>query len=202
MIKITNIKVYNIENAIRGMRNPMNSWNMSDSFSEYIGENDLQLAKKLVLAGTDHSKFMRQIFVSMDILSPFYWWKEMDTYKVSTVSNSTSTMHKISSTPITVDLFSVDHIKYDSFHIFESYCNELEKLRQEYNLTKNKSDWYTLIQMLPSSFNQLRTWTANYQVLRNIYHSRNQHKLEEWKNFCTIIANELPYNELIIMKEG
>jgi hypothetical protein len=196
MISVDSISVMNIENAICGMRNPMGSWAKSDSYDDFIGPCDLQLAKSLVLAGTDHSKFMRQIFVSMDITAPRYWWAEMDQYKVSTATNSESTMHCLHKTPITVNLFSYEYIAKDSMELFEEYCEHLEILRQTFNETKDRDVWKTLIQMLPASFNQMRTWTGNYQVLRNVYHARKNHKLQEWYDFCKVI-DKLQYSELI-----
>lgn len=211
MIEVTNIDVFNFEGAMRGMRNPMNSWDKTDSTFDSIGEADMKLAQKLVLAGTDHSKFMRQIFVSMDITAPIYWWKEMDTYKVSTVANSTSTMHKLSSEEIDYDDFSFDseldflvlnnpkENEY-SFEFFEAiddiilYC---ESLRKKYIETDDKRYWRALIQLLPESYNQTRTWTANYAILRNIYFARRNHKLQEWLDFCKIIKS-LPYGQELI----
>ena len=217
MIEIKNISVTNFEGAIRGMRNPLNSWNQSDSIFtkdiEQIGEKDLLLAQKLIKAGTDHSKFMRQIFVSMDITAPLYWWKEMDTYKVGTVANSTSTMHKLASTPITKDLFSFDK-ELDNLVISnntekglvlsdatDTLIKILEALRQRYLKTNYSGYWRALVQLLPEAWDQTRTWTANYQVLRNIYFARRIHKLTEWHTFCDEIA-KLPYAEELIMLEG
>jgi len=199
MIKVEDIAVYNIDAAIRGMRHPLESY--SDSDSQFhadschfeLGENDRKLALKLIKAGTDHSKFMRQIFVSMDITAPLYWWKEMDQYKVSTVTNSTSTMHTIHKKGITTDLFSFDEIK----QVDIDYCEYLEGLRQSYIKTKDKKYWRELIQRLQSSFNQKRTWTGNYQILRNIQSGRQNHKLIEWVNFCNEFIM-LPCNELIL----
>lgn len=204
MIEAKNIEVFNIHNALRGMRNPLESWSKSDTLQcsrtgtmqhfNTIGDKDLELAQKLIRAGTDHSKFMRQIFVSMDITAPLYWWKEMDTYKVGTTANSESTMHKLHTKPITLSDFSVDDYSIKILNIAVALC---EKLRLEYVEKQDKKYWRTLIQLLPCSYNQTRTWTANYQVLRNIYHSRKNHKLSEWKEFCEQIL-ELPYaNELI-----
>lgn len=187
--------VFNIRNAIRGMRNPLNSWDKSDSIGDKIGENDIALAQKLIRGGTEHRKFLRQIFVSVDITAPLYWWKEMDTYKLGTVANSTSTMHKLASTPITVDCFEVgeNSFEYSFPNEIISYC---EFLRQKYNETKDKDVWYELIRWLPESWLQKRTWTANYEVLRNIIHQRSNHKLVEWHKFiewckCLPYANEL-----------
>lgn len=208
MIKIEHIHTCNWESAIRGMRNPLNSWDKSDSYytgepaTVYIlGPNDLKLAKQLATAGSDHGKFLRQIIFSCDITAPMYWWKEMDTYKVGTVRNSCSTMHKIMSKEFELDDFSYDHVEYELFK-FSDIVNELNKLRTLYIEKKSSSPeiakkiWYTLIQLLPSSYNQRSTWTANYEVLRNIYHARKNHKLDEWHVFCDMIE-KLPFSELI-----
>ena len=198
MIEVTNINVFNFEGAMRGMRNPMGSWDKNDSTSDSIGEADMKLAKKLVLAGTDHSKFMRQIFVSMDITAPIYWWKEMDTYKVGTVANSTSTMHKLTSKPIEESDFSFDSDWDLDFNLGKKYIiNVCENLRKKYIETKDKRYWRALIQLLPESYNQTRTWTANYAILRNIYFARRNHKLQEWLDFCKMIES-LPYGKELI----
>lgn len=203
MLKITKCDVMNFENALRGARNPMNSWSRSDSAYDaegrfVIGENDLQLAQKLCKAGTDHRKFMRQIFVSADITAPLYWWKEFDTYKVATVSNSTSTMHKIHSEPFSIDHFSHDQMTEPTKKKLQELTAYLETLRIQYNETKDKRYWYDIIQLLPSSYNQLRTCTFNYETLVNIYHARLNHKLAEWRTFCGWIET-LPYAAELIM---
>lgn len=205
MIKITNVCVYNFENAIRGMRNPLNSWDKSDSYYDkggnfVIGENDLNLALKLANAGTDHRKFLRQIFVSMDILAPLYFYKELDTYKVGTVANSTSTMHTIHKRDLTLDDFSHDKLNEYNKQILKMYINTINADRKSFLETDDKSYWYQIIQMLPTSYNQLRTVTLNYEVLRNIYHSRKNHKLDEWHTLCDAIE-QLPYSVLITEKE-
>lgn len=193
MIEIKNITVSNIENAIRGMRNPLDSWDKSDS--EVIdghfklGTNDLKLARKLCASGSDHRKYMRQIFVSMDITAPLYWWKEFDTYKVATVSNSTSTMHTIHKKEINQSLFSCDKLDSEHLLIFNQYINQIEQLRQQYLLNKDPNSWIQIIQMLPSNFNQLRTCTMNFETLLNMVHSRSHHKLEEWRKFCDVISH-------------
>ncbi|MFU0827534.1 MAG: DUF4046 domain-containing protein [Lachnoclostridium sp.] len=202
MLLIDKTSVMNFENAIRGARNPMNSWAKSDSFynekgSFILGENDLALAKKLCMAGSDHRKFMRQIFVSVDITAPLYWWKEFDTYKVATVANSTSTMHKIHSKAFEIDDFSHDQLTEESRKILEKTIEYLEELRQKYNQNQDKKYWYDMIQLLPSSYNQLRTCTLNYETLTNIYHSRRNHKLAEWHVFCDWILT-LPYAKDLI----
>ena len=203
MLSIENATVMNFENALRGARNPMNSWDKSDSNTNEngdfeFGKDDLSLAIKLCKAGSDHRKFMRQIFVSVDISAPLYWWKEYDTYKVATVSNSTSTMHKIHSKPFELKDFSIDKLTDDSLEYIKSTVKFLEDLRVKFIKTKDKNLWYSIIQLLPSSYNQLRTCTFNYETLISIYKSRKNHKLEEWNVFCNWI-NSLPYaKELII----
>ena len=197
MLNTNHICVMNLENAIRGARNPLNSWAKSDSFydgaGQYVlGPNDLDLAVRLCRAGSDHRKFNRQILVSMDITAPLYWWKEFDTYKVGTVANSTSTMHKIHAKPFTLEDFSTDHMTPASLEQFERFLGYLEQVRLRYLDTKDKAHWYDLIQLLPSSYNQMRTVSLNYEVLANLYYARRSHKLDEWHTLCdTILA--LPY---------
>ena len=207
MIDFNRVYVMNLENAIRGARNPMNSWARSDSYydenGQYIlGENDLSLAKRLRNAGTsDHRKYLRQVMLSVDITAPMYWWKEYDTYKVATVANSTSTMHKIHSKPFEIDDFAHDHLTENGLKVLRALVDEMEKIRLEYVETKDKALWYDLIQLLPSSYNQMRTCTLNYETLINIYKSRKHHKLDEWRSFCEWIET-LPYaRELIIAEE-
>lgn len=206
MIRIEKVAVMNMENAIRGARNPLNSWSRGDSSVDengkcVLGPNDLDLAKRLCNAGSDHRKFIRQIFVSMDITAPLYWWKEFDTYKVGTVANSTSTMHKIHSKEFTLDDFSTDHMNEESLKAFSDFISFLETQRVHYLENKDKGYWYSMIQLLPSSYNQMRTVTLDYETLRNIYHARKNHKLDEWHTYCDMIA-ELPYaKELIIGDE-
>lgn len=206
MIKVENIAVSNFEGAIRGMRNPLNSWKKMDSIFEsnniIFGPNDLGLAQRLIKSGTDHSKFLRQIFVSMDITAPLYWWKEMDTYKVGTVANSTSTMHTIYKSSITKDKFSFDNNNLPVLgYTYDVYINDVltmcENLRKQYCTTGDKRYWRALIQLLPNAWDQTRTWTSNYQVLRHIYHSRKNHKLSEWHTFCEEIE-KLPYSKELI----
>ena len=204
MLKVSNISVMNLENAMRGARNPLNSWARSDSFynenHEYIlGPNDLGLAKRLCKAGTDHRKFIRQIMVSVDITAPLYWWKEYDTYKVGTVANSTSTMHKIHSKEFELEDFSVDHMTEDTLQFMQTVVDQLEVIRNRYLEDKDKKHWYDLIQLLPSSYNQMRTCTLNYETLTNIYFARKSHKLDEWHTFCDFIAT-LPYAKELILK--
>lgn len=207
MIDFKACYVMNFENAMRGARNPMNSWSRSDSYYDesgnyILGENDLSLAKRLRNAGTsDHRKYLRQIMVSIDITAPMYWWKEYDTYKVATVANSTSTMHKIHSKSFELDDFSHDHLGENGLNILKNIIDELEKIRLSYVETKDKALWYELIQLLPSSYNQMRTCTLNYETLVNIYRSRKNHKLDEWRSFCDWIKT-LPYaNEIIIAED-
>lgn len=206
MLKVERISVMNFENAIRGARNPMNSWGKSDSYysenGEYIlGDNDLGLAMRLAKAGSDHRKFLRQIIVSMDITAPLYWWKEFDTYKVGTVANSTSTMHKIHAKEFCREDFSCDRMSEDALAVLDSIIAFLEGQRKAFVETKDKAYWQNMIQLLPTSYNQLRTVTLNYEVLINIYHSRRYHKLDEWKLLCAAIE-KLPYaKELILLRE-
>ena len=236
MLKIEKAEVVGWEAAIRGMRNPMNSWEQSDS--DYrpilckrcdncmsyqlekwddcaqceveqqtkahdgfmIGPNDYGLMKKLCAAGTDHRKFMRMIIVYLDITAPLYWWKEFDTYKVGTVANSCSTMHKIHTKEFTMDDFSHEHLTPWNETVLRNLIVELNESRDQYLHTKNKEDWWQMIQLLPSSYNQRRTDMANYEVLANMYKSRRNHKLDEWHTFCDWIEG-LPYSELITGKE-
>ena len=205
MLKVDKICVMNMENAIRGARNPLNSWARMDS--EYdengdfiLGENDISLAHRLAVAGSDHRKFLRQIIVSMDITAPLYWWKEFDTYKVGTVANSTSTMHKIQAREFTRDEFSCDRLSEDALRVLDGLISYLEAERLRFLETKDKAHWHNMIQLLPSSYNQLRTVTLNYEVLINIYYARRYHKLGEWHVLCEAIE-KLPYaNELILVK--
>lgn len=202
MIELMRTSVMNFENAIRGARNPLNSWAKSDSYydengSYVLGENDLSLAVRLCKSGSDHRKFVRMIFVSVDINAPLYWWKEYDTYKVGTVANSCSTMHKIHSKPFSLDDMSTDRMDDASKAVMQQVVDRLEALRLEYNETKDKSLWYSMIQLLPSSYNQMRTCTLNYETLINIYHARRSHKLDEWHVFCEWIES-LPYAKELI----
>lgn len=215
MIKIENTDVVGWEAAIRGMRNPLNSWDKSDSkFTTegdndgtdcpcncpldvaHIGANDLDLMRRLASAGTDHAKYRRMITVYVDIVAPLYWWKEFDTYKVGTVANSCSTMHKIHSKEFTLDDFSYEQMAHDSVEILKIVINELNKRRVLFITERYKSDWWQMIQLLPSSYNQRRTVMLNYEVLHNMCHSRKNHKLDEWREFCKWIES-LPYSEII-----
>ncbi len=206
MLKVERVSVVNMENAIRGARNPMNSWARMDSYynekGEYVlGENDLALASKLAAAGSDHRKFLRQIIVSMDITAPLYWWKEFDTYKVGTVANSTSTMHKIQAKEFSRDDFSCDRLTEDALSVLDSMIEYLEGERVKFVETKEKSHWHNMIQLLPSSFNQMRTVSMNYEVLINIYYARRHHKLAEWHVLCDEIE-KLPYADKLILVKG
>lgn len=202
MLTVNNTCVMNIEGAIRGARNPMNSWGRSDSFYDengnyVLGPNDLDLASRLCRAGSDHRKFLRQIFVSVDITAPIYWWKEFDTYKVGTVANSTSTMHKIHSKEFSREDFSCDKCSDEALTALDAIIVYLEKARLNFNETKDKAHWYDIIQLLPSSYNQLRTVTLNYENLINIYYARKSHKLDEWHVLCDWILS-LPYASQLI----
>jgi hypothetical protein len=225
MIKIENVSVSGWEAAIRGMRNPMNSWDRSDSYFDsetgsyiskdgyiittnkdrtyrvfryYLGEEDRKLMHKLAKAGNEHAKFRRMLNVTMDITAPLYFWKEFDTYKVGTVSNSCSTMHKIHSKEFTLDDFSVEHLYTNNLEAFGTIISALNESREVYLKTKEKEDWWQMIQLLPSSYNQRRTVQLNYEVLNHIYHQRKNHKLDEWREFCDYILKTLPYSEELI----
>ena len=239
IMKFSNTSVMNFENAFRGLRNPKNSWDRSDSgklywdgtwyheelknyFTEYgvnfyIGENDMKLAQTLIKAGNEHRKFMRQIFVSVDITAPLYWWKEFDTYKVGTVANSTSTMHKLATTPITLDCFEIDDYDrnlsladnpkdddgLDNISTFEEdIIYVLENIRQKYLETKDKRYWKELVRWLPESWLQKRTITMNYENVRNMYFQRRNHKLTEWSESFIKWVESLPYAEELIMYDG
>ena len=203
MIKIERTSVVNFENALRGMRNPMNSWDRSDSYYDetgkyIIGENDLNLAIRLARAGSDDRKYLRQIFVSVDVTAPLYWWKEYDTYKVGTVANSTSTMHKIHSKEFSRDDFSCDRMSEAALNCLDTVITVLEERRQKYIETKDTAYWHDMIQLLPSSFNQMRTVTLNYENLINIYNARCNHKLAEWHVLCDVILS-LPHADRFIV---
>lgn len=219
MILLEKGEVFNFEGAFRGLRNPLDSWHLADSEVKgvvkafHMGPKDLNLAQRMIGAGTDESKFMRQIFVSVDITAPFYWWKEFDTYKIGTVANSCSTMHKITSYPITQDFFSIDEDWADliafededgvTCTITEAYAGVVEiceSLRQRYLESKDKRIWRALISILPNGWMQKRTVTLNYQVLRAMYFARRHHKLQEWHDFCAWIES-LPYAKELICYE-
>lgn len=201
MIKIENTEVLGWEAAIRGMRNPMNSWDKSDSSvvlhaAVAIGDKDLDLMKRLRNAGTDHRKFMRMITVYVDLTAPLYWWKEFSTYKIGTVANSCSTMHKIHAREFELDDFSCDHLNFGSTAVLQTTINQLNACREVFVETKDKEWWWQMIQLLPTSYNQKRTVMLNYEVLANMYKSRKNHKLDEWHELCRWIEG-LPYSELI-----
>lgn len=202
-MKLENTNVMNFPAAFRGMRNPMDSWDRTDSWIAedfHIGENDMKLAQKLILAGPEHRKFMRQIFVSVDITGALFWWKEFDTYKVGTVANSCSTMHKIASYPITLESFEIDDFRPDIVDV-SGFINLLEAMRQAYNETKDKRIWKELIRWLPEAWLQKRTVTMSYENIRQIVHQRANHKLTEWHRFIDW-ARRLPYAEELIFYDG
>lgn len=224
MIRITNTEVFGWEAAIRGMRNPMNSWDKSDTSFEYaygamhsfkLGENDLKLMKNLSFAGNDHGKFLRMINVTMDVTAPLYWWKEFDTYKVGTVANSCSTMHKIHAKEFEINDFSHEHLisepliadekgNVEQFNlqselIFDVVIAVLNTARDMFLKTNDKKYWWQMIQLLPSSYNQKRTVQLNYQVLKTMYHARKNHKLDEWHDFCDW-CESLPYFKEICLE--
>ncbi|MFT3950761.1 MAG: hypothetical protein QM689_02145 [Oscillospiraceae bacterium] len=205
MITLSKTAVMNFENAVRGARNPLSSWEKSDSYTDpagrfVFGENDLKLAVRLCKAGSDHRKFIRQILVSVDIDAPLYWWKEFDTYKVATVANSTSTMHKIHSKPFSTADFSTDKMLPECAAQMDALVAYLETLRLNFVETKDKAYWYSLIQLMPAGYNQLRTVTLNYETLINIYNARRSHKLDEWHVFCAWIES-LPYAADLITRK-
>ena len=211
MLTIENVDVYGWEAAIRGMRNPKNSWDKSDTNWQkyystddhlqhsFIGENDLRLMKQLASAGNDHGKFLRMINVTMDITAPLYWWKEYDTYKIGTVADSCSTMHKIHAKEFTLDDFSHEHLGYDGMKHLEDTVSLLNFYRDKFNEGEDwngmckKDFWWEMIQSLPTSYNQKRTVQVNYQVLKAMYHARKAHKLDEWREFCTVVELSVPY---------
>ena len=217
MITFNNTKVYNFMGSIRNMRNSWQSWGKMDSYEGilygleavtpeqvhpanieqfYLGPEDKKLATKLLKAGPDHAKYVRQIFISTDITAPLYFFKQFDQYKISVCTNSTSTMHTITKQPFSIDMFSVEDLNEMGHEMFLNYLNDLETIRNLFLETKDKRYWRMLIQMLPDSINQIRGTTMNYQVLQNIYHSRKHHRLSEWHDFCTWIES-LPYSFLI-----
>jgi len=212
MIKIENIQVFNIEGAIRGMRNPLNSWDKIDSenvpysldgncYTEVfeLGKNDLDLMQRLYKAGHPHRKYLRQIFVSMDITAPLYWWKEADQYRIGVTTNSCSTMHKIHSKDLTLDDFSTDHLTEFSKDVLSKLLDTINYYRKDFVENKtNKDAWWQMIQLLPSSYNQRRTLTCNYENVVNMLEYRSDHKLDEWQEFCKIMIDKLPYLKEII----
>ena len=201
MIKVENIDVYGWEAAIRGARNPMNSWHKMDSGYNNgdfdLGDNDYDLLKRLTIAGPEHRKWNRMVTVTMDITAPLYWWKEFDTYKVATVANSCSTMHKIQAKEFDFDDFSHDHLINGYKGVLNVTINALNEARKKFNKTKDKKYWWQMIQLLPSSYNQKRTVHLNYETLGSMYKQRKHHKLDEWREFCETIEDCLPYSEFI-----
>ena len=209
MIRVENIDVWGFEHAVRGMRNPMNSWDKSDSYYDqanlcdhdfHIGDNDMALMQRLYKAGTEHRKYLRQIMVSMDITAPLYWWKDFDTYKVGTVANSCSTMHKIHSRDLTIDDFSHEHLEADSLSVLDEVIDTINRHRKGYvekALDNPKEDWWQMIQLLPTSYNQRRTLTMNYENVMTIIRQRSGHKLDEFNQFVEILKS-LPYVKKIM----
>lgn len=207
MISVTNIEVYGWESAIRGMRNPLNSWKFTDTSYDgsgnmpAIGKNDLKLMQTLSGAGSDHGKYLRMITVTCDIVAPLYWWKEFDTYKIGTVANSCSTMHKVHAKQFELDDFSVDHLtEKDKTEYFQPIIDVLNWARDKYLASKDKAYWWRMIQFLPSSYNQKRTVQFNYEVASSMYFARKEHKLDEWRFFCEHTLRELPYFEDIVIE--
>ena len=210
MIKIDEVETYGWQAAIRGMRNPKNSWDKSDttqccgcdkdcaSFNNKlcVGNADLKLMETLSAAGTDHGKYLRMITVTADITAPLYWWKEYDTYKVGTVANSCSTMHKIQAKEFVLSDFSTEHLSATNLIVFSMVIDAMNNARLDFLQRKDKKDWWQMIQMLPTCYNQKRTVQLNYAVLKNMYHSRQNHKLDEWREFCKWVET-LPYSQLI-----
>lgn len=215
MIKVENIEIFGLDGAMRGMRNPLNSWDKADTtiYQEHgrefinVGVNDLNLATRLIKAGTEHRKFLRMIHVQMDVIAPLYWWKEADTYKVGTTTNSCSTMHKIAAKEFTLDDFSHEHLiddqddfenengqvsSYKDF-LYYDVLDVLNTARRQYLETKDKKYWWQMIQLLPSSYNQRRTWDISMETLLSILHQRKNHKLDEWNKFREIFLEQVPY---------
>ena len=199
MIRIDNLEIYGIESAMRGMRNPMNSWHLNDTTDIYIGDNDLRLLQQLVKAGADHRKVLRQMFISCDITAPLYWWKEFDTYKIGVTANSQSTMHKLCSRQLTVHDFSFEDM-HDGEFIVNIVLENLNARIRDYkaDMKQNKGLWRTIIQLLPSAYNQTRTVTMNYENVLNMYKQRKNHKLSEWRDFCEYMYDNLDYCKLLI----
>lgn len=201
MIKVEHVSVFNFDGALRGMRNPYDSWDKSDSVIRNgkveIGKSDLDLMKRLFKGGSEHRKYLRQIFVSLDITAPLYWWKEFDTYKVGTVANSCSTMHTIHKKPFTLNDFSHEHLKPGSEYTLQHVIDTMNMARDNYLESKSKDDWWQLIQLLPTSYNQKRTVTMNYENVISIIRQRSGHKLDEWHKLIEELK-KLPYIEEII----
>lgn len=197
MLRVENIETFGFVGAMRGMRNPMNSWAKQDSYyeddTEIIGPNDLDLLLRLTKAGTEHRKALRAMHIQMDVTAPLYWWKEFDTYKIGTVANSCSTMHKIQTKKFVLDDFSHEHLDVVGRSCLEGTITMLNTYRDFYNDGKNKNDWWGMIQLLPSSYNQTRTIDMNYEVALNMLKQRQSHKLDEWITLCNTMVRELPY---------
>ena len=202
MIKIENAQIYGMARAIYSARNAMNSWHLSDSDldADIVGENDLDLAMRLVRAGSDHAKFLRMITVIVDITAPRFWWSQADTYKVGTVANSTSTMHKIHAKEFTLDDFSHEHLTEGARASLLGTIERMNLSRKQFLESGDKSYWWDMIVLLPQSYNQLRTYQLNYEVLRRMYHARKNHRLDEWREFCKWMEENLPYPELITIE--
>lgn len=199
MIRIDKLQIYGIESAMRGMRNPLNSWDKNDTTDIYIGDNDLDLLLRLCKAGADHRKVLRQMLVSFNVTAPLYWWKEFDTYKVGVTSNSTSTMHKLCSRPLTVHDFSFEDMHEQEWIVGVLLDNLNSRIRDyKDDMKQNKSLWRTIIQLLPCAYNQTRTITCNYENILNMYQQRKHHKLSEWVEFCTYMYNNLDYFKMIV----
>lgn len=199
MIRIDNLQVYGFESAMRGMRNPLKSWDKNDTTDIYICDNDLDLLLRLCKAGADHRKVLRQMLVSFNVTAPLYWYKEMDTNKVGVTSNSTSTMHKLCSRPLTIHDFSFEDMHEQEWIVGVLLDNLNSRIRDyKADMKQNKSLWRTIIQLLPSAYNQTRTYTMNYEVILRIYYQRYNHKLSEWIDFCQYMRDNLPYLDLIL----
>ena len=210
MVEIKHLDTYGWQHAIRHMRNPMNSWDKSDSDVDYygdccggvfvLGENDRDLATRLIKAGPEHRKFLREIAIWCDITAPLYWWKQFDTYNVGVTKNSCSTMHKIHAKEFEISDFSVEHLYEKNLALYNTYLiPNMNYYRERYLETKDKDDWWQLIQLLPDTYIQTRGVMMNYEVVRKMYHERKNHKLDEWVYFCNFMAEHLPYSELITM---
>lgn len=199
MIRIDNLETYGFKSAMKGMRNPMNSWHLNDSTDDKIGDNDLKLLQQLTKAGPDHRKVLRQMMISCDITAPLYWWKEFDTYKVGVTANSQSTMHKLCGRPLTIHDFSFEDM-HDNEFIVNVVLDNLNTRIRDYKegMKQNKGLWRTIIQLLPSAYNQTRTVTMNYEVVMNIYKQRRHHRLSEWQEWTSFMYNNLPYLSILL----
>lgn len=199
MLRIDNLETYGFKSAMKGMRNPMNSWHLNDSTDDKIGNNDLKLLQQLTKAGPDHRKVLRQMMISCDITAPLYWWKEWDTYKVGVTTNSQSTMHKLCSRPLTIHDFSFEDMNDNEFIVSVVLDNLNTRIRDyKEGMKQNKGLWRTIIQLLPSAYNQTRTVTMNYEVIMNIYKQRRHHRLSEWQEWTSFMYNNLPYLSVLL----